>query len=73
MLISCTRRCLTPNLKRLLRRHSAIEPEIGHMKTDGRQSRRPLKRIFGNAVFAVICCCCHNNCKILNSFKKNKE
>lgn len=29
VLISCTRRGLTPTLKRLLRRRSAIEPEIG--------------------------------------------
>lgn len=43
VLISCTRRGLTPALKRLLRRRSAIEPAIGHMKTDGRLSRCPLK------------------------------
>ncbi len=35
VLISGTRRGITPALARLLRRRSAIEPEIGHMKTDG--------------------------------------
>ncbi len=45
------------SLKRLLRRRSAIEPEIGHMKTDGRLSRCPLKGTTGDAVFAVLCGC----------------
>ena len=57
ILISGTRRGLTPALKRLLRRRSAIEPEIGHMKTDGRLSRCPLKGTTGDAVFAVLCGC----------------
>jgi IS5 family transposase len=35
VLISGQRRGLTPSLKTLLRRRSAIEPEIGHMKNDG--------------------------------------
>lgn len=42
-LISGSRRGLTPSLKALTRRRSAIEPEIGHMKTDGRLARCPLK------------------------------
>ncbi len=65
VLISGTRRGLTPKLKTLLRRRSAIEPEIGHMKTDGRLSRCPLKGTFGDAVFAVLCGCGHNIRKIL--------
>ena len=65
VLISGTRRGLTPALKRLLRRRSAIEPEIGHMKTDGRLSRCPLKGTFGDAIFAVLCGCGQNIRKIL--------
>jgi len=64
VLISGTRRGLTPALKRLLRRRSAIEPDIGHMKTDGRLSRCPLKGTTGNAIFAVLCGCGHNIRKI---------
>jgi IS5 family transposase len=41
VLISGTRRGLTPKLVADLRRQSAIEAEIGHMKTDGRMSRCP--------------------------------
>ena len=65
VLISGTRRGLTPTLKRLLRRRSAIEPEIGHMKTDGRLSRCPLKGTIGDAVFAVLSGYGHNIRKIL--------
>jgi IS5 family transposase len=43
VLIRGTRRGITPLLARLLRQRSAIEPEIGHMKSDGRLARCPLK------------------------------
>lgn len=39
--IAGQKRELTPALQRDLRRRSAIEPMIGHMKTDGRLSRCP--------------------------------
>ena len=65
VLISGTRRGLTPKLSADLRRRSAIEPEIGHMKTDGRLSRCPLKGTLGDAIFAVLCGCGHNIRKIL--------
>ena len=65
VLISGTRRGLTPPLARALRRRSSIEPEIGHMKTDGRLSRCGLKGTLGDALFAVLCGCGHNIRKIL--------
>jgi IS5 family transposase len=65
VLISGTKRGLTPKLKKLLRRRSAIEPEIGHMKSDGRLVRCPLKGLRGDAIFAVLCGCGHNIRKIL--------
>jgi len=65
VLISGTRLGLTPKLKTLLRRRSAIEPEIKHMKTDGRLPRCPLKGTFGDAIFAVLCGCGHKIRKIL--------
>lgn len=69
VLISGSRRGLTPPLKALLRRRSAIEPEIGHMKTDGRLARCPLKGTRGDAIFAVLCGCGHNIRKILNHLR----
>ncbi len=65
VLISGSRRGMTPVLKQLLRRRSAIEPEIGHMKSDGRLARCPLKGPRGDAIFAVLCGCGHNIRKIL--------
>ncbi len=65
MLVSGTRRGLTPRLRRLLRRRSAIEPEIGHMKSDGRLARCALKGTLGDALHAVLCGCGHNIRKIL--------
>lgn len=65
VLISGTRRGLTAKEVIDLRRRSAIEAEIGHMKTDGRLSRCPLKGTIGDAVFAVLNACGHNIRKIL--------
>ncbi len=65
VLISGTRRGLTSALARTLRRRSAIEPEIGHMKTDGRLARCGLKGTLGDAIFAILCGCGHNLRKIL--------
>ena len=65
VLISGTRRGLTVKEIIDLRRRSAIEAEIGHMKTDGRLSRCPLKGTIGDAVFAVLNACGHNIRKIL--------
>lgn len=70
ILISGSKRGLTPTLKKLLRRRSAIEPEIGHMKTDGRLARCPLKGLRGHAIFAVLCGCGHNLRKILNHIRR---
>ena len=65
VLISGMRKGITPMLAKLLRRRSAIEAEIGHMKTDGRLTRCPLKGTTGDAIFAVLCACGHNIRKIL--------
>ncbi|PQO21786.1 IS5/IS1182 family transposase [Rhodobacteraceae bacterium WD3A24] len=58
--ISGQRRGMTPGLRRMLRRRSSIEPTIGHMKSDGRLTRCPLKGTLGDAVFAVLCGCGQN-------------
>lgn len=65
VLISGTRRGLTPKLIADLRRRSAIEAEIGHMKTYGRLSRCPLRGTVGDALFTVLCACGHDIRKIL--------
>lgn len=70
VLISGTRRGLTPALAKALRRRSSIEPEIGHMETDGRLARCFLKGAIGDALFAVFCGCGHNIRKILAHLRK---
>lgn len=69
VLISGSRRGLGPKLIADLRRRSAIEAEIGHMKTDGRLSRCRLKGVIGDALFAVLCACGHSICKILDHLR----
>ena len=65
VLISGTRRGLTAKEIIDLRRRSAIEAEIGHMKTDGRLSRCLPKGAIGDAIFAVLNACGHNIRKML--------
>lgn len=60
---------MTPALRRDLRRRSAIEPAIGHMKTDGRLARCALKGMLGDAFHAFLCSCGHNIRMILAHLK----
>lgn len=59
LLISHTRR-LPRKLKKLLKRRQAIEPSIGHMKSDGLLARNWLKGSDGDAMHAVLCAAGHN-------------
>ena len=67
--ISGARRGVTRAIAKLLRRRSAIEPMIGHMKNDGRLTRCPLKGTTGDALFAVLCGCGHNIRMILRHLR----
>ena len=53
--ISGQRRGITATIRRELRRRSAIEPLIGHMKTDGRLDRNFLAGTRGDATNALLC------------------
>ena len=64
VLISGTRK-LPYRLKRDLRRRSAIEPEIGHMESEGLLGRNFLKGVLGDAANALLCGAGHNLRKIL--------
>jgi IS5 family transposase len=54
------RRGITPTIRRELRRRSAIEAMIGHMKLDGKLARNHLKGAVGDAVHALLCAAGHN-------------
>ena len=64
--IAGQRRGLTPTVKRELRRRSAIEPMIGHMKEDGRLGRNHLLGATGDAMNALLVAAGHNLRLILN-------
>jgi IS5 family transposase len=60
ILRSGQKRGITRTLHRMIKRRSAIEPTIGHMKSDGRLGRNPLKGALGDALHAVLCGAGHN-------------
>jgi transposase, IS5 family len=60
-------RCgLTPTIRKELRRRSAIEPAIGHMKSDGRLGRNYLLGTLGDAINAILAGVGYNLRLILN-------
>ena len=60
ILRSGQKRGVTRALKAMIKRRSAIEPTIGHMKTDGKLDRNWLKGALGDALHAVLCGAGHN-------------
>lgn len=63
------KRGLSAHFKKLLRRRSAIEPQIGHMKSDGKLGKNYLKGVLGDCMNAILCGIGHNVRLILNHFK----
>ena len=49
------RRGVTRGLKAMIKRRSAIEPTIGHMKSDGKLDRNWLKGALRDAMHAILC------------------
>jgi transposase, IS5 family len=58
--IAGQKRGLTPTIRRELKRRSAIEATIGHMKTDGRLDRNYLLGHDGDAINALLVAAAHN-------------
>jgi IS5 family transposase len=69
ILRSGQQRGVTKTLKAMIKRRSAIEPAIGHMKMDGRLGRNPLKGALGDALHAVMCGAGHNLRMILAALR----
>ena len=68
--ISGQRRGLTKSLKKQLKRRSAIEPMIGHMKQEGKLGLCRLKGIIGDQINALLTGVGHNLRLILNHIRK---
>ncbi len=60
ILRSGQKRGITRSLHRMIKRRSAIESTIGHMKMDGRLGRNWLKGALGDALHVVLCGAGHN-------------
>lgn len=58
--ISGQRKGVTSWIKKQLKRRSAIEPHIGHMKNDGKLGRNYLKGVLGDKLNAILCGIGHN-------------
>lgn len=58
--ISHTRGITSPTIKREMRRRNAIEPIIGHAKSDGLLERNHLKGAEGDAINAILVAAGHN-------------
>ncbi len=70
VLISGSKRGLTPQMKKELRRRSAIEPMIGHMKADGKLGRNHLLGTLGDKIHALLCGAGHNIRLILRKLRE---
>lgn len=62
-------RGITRGLRAMIPRCSAIEPTIGHMKTDGKLDRNWLKGALGDALHAVVRGAGHNLRMILRTLR----
>ena len=59
---------LSPSEQKWLKKRSAIEPVIGHLKADHRLARNPLLRKIGDQVNAILAACGFNLKKLLRAF-----
>ena len=69
ILRSGQRRGITRGLKAKIKRRSAIEPTIGHMKSDGKLNRNWLKGQLGDALHAILCGAGHNIRQLLRHLR----
>ena len=67
--ISGSKRGVTKAIERKLKRRNAVEPVIGHMKSDGRLARNFLKGVEGDAMNALLCGAGYNLRKILKKLR----
>ena len=58
--LSGQRRGVTARIRKCLKRRQAIEPIIGHLKTDGWLGRNHLKGTEGDSINALLSCAGHN-------------
>jgi transposase, IS5 family len=67
--LSGSKRGVTAAIERKIKRRNAIEPVIGHLKSDGRLARNFLKGVQGDAMNALLCGAGYNLRKILRKLR----
>jgi transposase, IS5 family len=67
--IARAKRGVTAAIHRKRKRKNAVEPVIGHMKSDGRLARNFLKGVEGDAMNARLCAAGHNLRKLLRKLR----
>ena len=70
VIIAGSRKGISRALRKEMKRRSAIEPEIGHQKSDGKLGRNWLKGMQGDALNAMLCGMGHNLRKILARLRR---
>lgn len=65
------RRKVSVSLRRFFRRRSAIEPVIGHLKSDHRMNRNFLKGVEGDKMNAVLSGCAYNLRKMVSILRNS--
>ncbi len=71
--LSGQRKGVTPEIKKQIKRRSAIEPHIGHMKNDGKLGRNYLKGLLGDKLNAILCGIGHNLRLMANKVSESKK
>ena len=59
----------TRSLRKRQKRRQAIEPVIGHLKSDGRMGRNHLQGMDGDAINVLLCCAGHNLRQVLRRLR----
>ena len=62
------RKKVKASVKKIWKRRSAVEPIIGHLKSDNRLSRNMLKGIKGDDINPILAACGYNMRKLLKAF-----
>jgi IS5 family transposase len=67
--ISGQRRGITASIKKQMKRRQAIEPYIGHLKTEGKLGRSMLKGVTGDQINVLLCAAGYNLLRILSALR----
>lgn len=68
-IVASIKKSFSKSMRKWMKRRAAIEPEIGHMKSDGCLARNYLAGKLGDQINAILCGCGHNIRKALRHLR----